>query len=216
MRLRETTRQIVAGGASSVAFVTLFSASHFALWISGLLTAAVYGATILVIERKKESIEIEVDAGLSQADVDQAVTFCRESARTLHQLSGEVMRDQELSKIFLELARFTNLIADNYEKDPQDLRHSRGFVDHHLPKLVKASRTYVELSKVIGTAETRQRLSEIRPQFAEYVPRVEAIYNACLLNDFDGLALETASLQTIMKSEEAPTRQSTVRRRNNA
>lgn len=204
MRLRETQRQIVAGGAAAAVYLVLNLSADFQWYIDAILAVAVYGGCLLFIERQKESVEISIDSGLTQADVEAAVRICKESAVALNELAQLLSRsDPELAGIFQEIARLTRLIAENYVKDPLDLKHSRGFVDHHLPGIIKAARSYVDLRGATADSIAASReLAGIRPWFLESVPRVQSIYEACLANDFDQLRMGTRALSAIMQSEQ--------------
>ena len=199
--LKEAPRQIVAGLAASAVFVGLYVGASLVLWLALALSVAVYAGLLIAIPRKKDDEEIELDAGVTQADVKAAVAKCQRAARELRRLSQEPRLADTMHDALRHLAELTEQIADSYTKDARDLRHSRGFVDHHIDQLVEISQTYVSIRRQALTRDAENRLSTIRDAITSYVPQVEAIYHACLENDFKRLELNTQALSAIMQVE---------------
>lgn len=203
--MKEMPRQILAGVTASAAFLSIFSVAKLVWWLALILAALVYAGVILLVPRKKEDHEIEVDIGVTRADLNAALDKCARAVRELQELSKEPKLKYVMADTLRKLAELTRQIAENYTSDPRDLRHSRGFVDHHLDKLMEIVRTYVTLRRQTLTPEAEERLEDIRKSVLEYVPHFEAIYNACLENDFLQLETATKALEQIMKIE-APVR----------
>jgi chemotaxis regulatin CheY-phosphate phosphatase CheZ len=199
--MRELIRQLLAGGLASVAFLGLFFGANLVWWLALLLTGLVFGGVLLLFPRMRLADQVEVADGVTQADLNQAVRMCHEAAAELELLSREEKLSREISDAFRRLAEIVNDIAADYRRDPRDIRHSRSFTDHHLQAVREIAQGYVHLSRARLNVDADRRLREIRARILGYVESFDAVYHACLANDFRQLEISTAALDQIMKVE---------------
>jgi uncharacterized membrane protein YccC len=199
IKLKETTRQLLAGISASGVFALVYIL--FALkWLPALgIAFAVYIAIMLLIERAPEDSEVYIYENLTQHDLDKAVATCRQAAKKLQQVSKINHMEKETAESLEKLSQLVNHIADNYQEDPRDLKHSLSFVKHYLPRLNTIVDNFENLSGKALTPESQQRLSKIGHNIQGYVPHFQSIYDACLENDFKKLELETDVLGDVMK-----------------
>lgn len=199
LKLKELWRQILAGLLAASAFSLSYLGLSLVWWVALLIGLAVYAAALLLIERAPEANEVYVHANLTQADLNNAVQQCQQAATELQQASQTAHIDSETAHALTEMAQIISEIGRNYAEDPLDLKHSRSFISHYLPKILTVVRDYVSLSERSVTATSQQRLKEVGKAIQAYLPHVQTIHNACLANDFERLELETAVLGDILR-----------------
>ncbi len=197
--MNELVRQLTAGAAASAVFLAGFLGAALVWWLALGLAAGVYAGVVLLVPRKREAHEIEVTAGVTRAELDHAIGLCRGAAAELTKLSESPAIRAEMAESFRRLADIVAAIGEDFQADPRDLRHSRGFVDHHLGALLEIARTYAKLRAARLDAAGEQRLSAARARILGYVDRFDAIYQACLANDFQKLETSTAALDQILE-----------------
>jgi hypothetical protein len=199
--MREMTRQLIAGGLASSIFLGLFFGANLVWWLPLLLSAVAFVGVLLVLPKYRGADQIEVADGITQAELDQAVRMCREAAEELEALSQETKLSREIAGAFRRLAEIVSDISENYLRDPRDIRYSRGLTDHHLGAVLEIARRYVQLRQARLNEDADRRLGDVRARILGYVEQFDAIYHACLANDFRQLEVSTAALDQIMKIE---------------
>lgn len=204
MQLYGSTRSMIATITAVVIFVLtylcLFNGwigAPKVLWLSALaaalLSALAYIGVTLCIDRIKEADEIEVDQGVTQADVNAAVQHCLKSAARLDEIARSKQLDPTVANAFRELATLTRAIADNFKEDPEDLRLGRKLLGSFLPRLLTVSESYVGLA-MRATGRDARRLETIREEIFKFVGHFENFKTACLVNDFSRLEIEAKQL----------------------
>ena len=204
--MKEIGRQLIAGAGASVAFLGLYLGASLVWWAALLPALAVYVGAVLLIPRAKEAHEIEIGDGLTKADLERAVRQCRDAAAELRSLAADPKLSEAMAGTLQTLARIVDEIGDNFWKDPRDMVSARGLTDHHLGAVLEVARAYVDLrrSPLLGP-EAEARLDRARTAIEGYVGHFQAIYDACLANDFQKLEVSTAALSQILQVE-APVR----------
>ena len=199
--MRELTRQLVAGGLASAIFLGLFFGANLVWWVPLLLSAVAFVGALLALPKLRSADQIEVADGITQAELDQAINMCREVAEELRVLSREAKLSREIADAFQRLAEIVSDIAEDFLRDPRDIRYSRGLIDHQLGAVREIARRYVQLRKARLNEDGDRRLGDVRARILGYVEQFDAIYQACLANDFHQLEVSTAALDQIMKVE---------------
>lgn len=202
LRLKELWRQLLAGffAAGAFGFVYLFLSLQ---WLPAIAIAlAVYIALLLLIERAPEDSEVLLHQHLNKNDLQKAVDYCRMAAKKLGKVSRVKSIDTETATAMQQLAQLVERIADNFQDDPRDLKHSIPLLKHYLPKLLDIAQDFEQLSKKLASTQQQQRLKKIATRIQSYVPHFQAIYDACLENDFKRLELESDVLGDVMKIQQ--------------
>ena len=199
--MRDLIRQLVAGGLASALFLGLFFGANLVWWVPLLLSTVAFVGLLLVLPKFRSADQIEVADGITQAELDQAVRMCREAAAEFKALSQEPKLSREITDAFHRLAEIVSDIAENYLRDPRDIRYSRGFTDHHVGAVREIARGYTQLRQARLNEDADRRLGDVRARILGYVEQFDAIYHACLVNDFRQLEVSTAALDQIMKVE---------------
>lgn len=199
LKLKELWRQLLAGLLASGGFMAAYLGANLIWWAALLIGVAVYIAALLLIERAPEDEEVFVHANLTQADVNAAVEQCKQAAQALRKASRTNRIDADTATALERMAQLVDEIAVNYGQDPRDLKHSRSFVNNHLPKMMDAVNNYVSLSERTVSEQSQTRLLHVGAKLQGYVPHLQIIHDACLENDFEKLELETSVLGDVMK-----------------
>lgn len=199
LKLKELWRQIVAGMLAALGFTAIYLGFGLVWWAALLAGLAVYVASLLLIDRAPEDSEVYVYANLTQEDINAAARQCTLAAKELRAASKANRIDANTAVALERMAQLVEEIGRNYQQDARDLKHSRNFTYHYLPKILELVKDYVALSDRTITDSARQRLQQVGSVIRGYLPNVQTIHDACLENDFEKLELETAVLGDVMK-----------------
>lgn len=191
IKLDETYRQLLAGSAAAGMFVTAYFAQQFNLWVALGAAIGVFVAILLVIERRPPATERQLADGVSEAELSAALTAITEAVRRLRLLEDRAA-PSDLG-IFAQMADVLERIGAHHREDPRDLRHTRRFLRHDLPRMVETSEAYVELATRAGPG-SEERLQRLGARLRSFTPALEKIDRACLENDFMALEVETEVL----------------------
>ena len=203
--MKESMRQLLAGVLASVFFVGLYVGASLVWWAALLASVAVFAGTLLLVPKARDPNAVEVAPGVTKGELDAALRQCAEAGRELAELSKAPHLSREMASALSRLSRIVTDIGDDFAKDPEDIRHARGLTDHHLKAVIEVARAYVDLRKASLNDAGRRKLDEIRAVVTGYVDQFDAIYQACLANDFQRLEVATDALAQILKLE-APNR----------
>ncbi|MGB0749152.1 MAG: 5-bromo-4-chloroindolyl phosphate hydrolysis family protein [Magnetospiraceae bacterium] len=201
----EGLRQLIAGVAASALFLGGFFGLSLVWWVPLLLAVGAYVGVLLVVPKAKAPHEIEVSDGITKAEVDRAVQHCERAAAELRDLATEPKISEKMADTFEHMAKIIHEIGENFQSDPRDMVHARSLTDHHLDAMLDVARTYVSLRKATLNETAQARLDKVRDVILGYVEHFDAIYNACLANDFQRLEVATTALDQILKMETPPT-----------
>lgn len=199
LKLKELWRQIVAGMLAALGFSVVYLGFSLVWWVALLAGMAVHVASLLLIERAPEDSEVYVYANLTQEDINAAVRQCTLAAKELRSASKANRIDANTAVALERMAQLVEEIGRNYQQDARDLKHSRNFTNHYLPKILELVKDYVALSDRTVTDSAQQRLQQVGSVIRGYLPNVQTIHDACLENDFEKLELETSVLGDVMK-----------------
>lgn len=186
--LPETLRQLFAGLAAAGAFLALFFGMGLVAWAAGIGALLVFVAALLIIERRKPAAERMLVDGVSEADLAAALQAFQASADRLRVLEAAAPSAER--GVFESMATVLERIRAHHQQDPRDLKHTRRFLRHDLPRLVESAEGYVELAGRSGPGEAA-RLQTLGERIRGYGPALEKIERACLDNDFMRLDVET-------------------------
>lgn len=196
MTLSETLRQVVAGLIAASVFAFAYFGLSLATWFSAGAALLGFIAALLLIRRAPPSSERMVAEGVSAQDLDIALRAMRDASGRLHRLTDRSPRGD--GDVFRRLGDLLERIGLHHERDPGDLRHTRRFLRHDLPRIVETAEAYVELAARSGAA-SEARLSQLSAMIDGFVPALERIDQACLENDFVALEVEAEVLSEQLK-----------------
>ncbi len=191
MRLADGPRQILAGVVSAGAFLALFFGLNLVWWLALVLAALVYGAVLLIVQRKPDLSEIAVGMGASEADLHKAGLIMDEAAARLDATQQNLPATD--ADVVEQLALHVRSIRTQVVSDPQDYRRARRFISSYLGHMVETVERYADLNaKSRGRHE--ERLRPLSDQIKSYLPALEQIDTACLENDFAALESQMKAL----------------------
>jgi 5-bromo-4-chloroindolyl phosphate hydrolysis protein len=206
LKLKELWRQIVAGILAALVFTLAYLGLNLVWWAALLIGLAIYVAALLLIERAPEDSEVYVYANLTQADINAAVKHCQQAAEELRAASKANRIDANTAIALESMAQLVEEIGRNYRQDARDLKHSRNFTNHYLPKIQELVKDYVGLSERTVSEHSQERLMQVGSTIRGYLPHLQTIHEACLENDFEKLELETSVLGDVMRLANPTTR----------
>ena len=190
--LPDPLRHLAAGLAAAAAYLILFFSLSLVLWaaIAGALT--VYAATLLLVRRRPPPAERMLAEDVSEADLNIAVAALIKASDAIEALEDRDPPARDRG-IFRRMAAALRRIARHHQQDPRDLRHTRRFLRHDLPRMVETAEAYVDLAGRAGGAEAA-RLSDLSKRIHGFAPVLDRIERACLENDFMRLEVEAEVL----------------------
>ncbi|MEL6523461.1 MAG: 5-bromo-4-chloroindolyl phosphate hydrolysis family protein [Pseudomonadota bacterium] len=191
MDLPDGPRQIVAALLGSFTFVGLFFGLSLIWWLSLVLALAVYGASLLLIQRRRLLSEVKLTSRVSAADVQLADNAIRDAqSRLTSAMERAPEPDQNnLSDMIGDLS----VIRENIVDDPEDLRVARSFINVQLPEIVRAVETYVKLADR-ATPETQHRITDLGTRIRDFSVPIRRIRTASVENDLHALDVEVSTL----------------------
>lgn len=199
LKLKELWRQVVAGVFAALVFSVVYLGLGLVWWAALLAGFAVYAASLLLIERAPEDSEVYVFANITQSDINTAARQCQDAAEQLRKASKAKRLDADTATALGRMAQLVDDIGANYRVDARDLKYSRNFTNHYLPKILELVTDYVALSERATSGPSQERLHQVGGAIRGYLPNLQTIHDACLENDFEKLELETAVLGDVMK-----------------
>lgn len=189
--LPDPLRHLAAGAAAAAAFLTLFFGLLLHALAAGVGALAVYGAMLLIIQRRPPPAERMLTDDVSEADLSEAVALMTRAADALESLGPRApARDRALLDA---LAASLRRIAEHHRQDPRDLKHTRRFLRHDLGRIVETAAAYVDLAGRAAPADA-PRLEALSTLIHGFAPAFERIERACLENDFMRLEVEAEVL----------------------
>ncbi len=197
MQLPESGRQIVAGGAGAVAFLGAFLGLNLVWWIALIAAGAVFGAMLLIIQRKPRSTEELVTDGVSRAELTGAINAITDASKKMRALALSSNGADKAE--FQKMAGLFEAIRGHHIRDPRDYRHTRRFIRHDLPRIVDTAERYVDLDKR-ASGENRERVKVLGDRIRSFTPVLEKIDQACLENDFMALEIQVEVLGDQLES----------------
>lgn len=191
MRLSDGTRQIVAALLASAAFLAIFFGLRLVWWLALAMAVLVYGASLLLIGRRRPLEEIRLASRVSAADVAAAAEALDDARTRLERAAPQAPKADRAP--ISQMAEDVAVIRQNVIEDPDDYRAARMFISVYLPKIVQSVETYTRLSDQ-ATGANAERVSRLGAQIRGFVPVVDRIRAACIENDLSSLELEVSVL----------------------
>lgn len=191
LELEETLRQIVAGLVGSAVFLLAFFQLELALWAAAALALLGYLAFLVAVARRAAPEARMAAPDVSEQELRQARALLADSAERLRRVGLGASRVDGAT--FAKMAEILDRIEAHHAADPGDVRHTRRFLRHDLPRLVDTVETYAALS-ARADAGSADRIAELSRRIAAMTPALERIDQACLENDFLRLEVETEVL----------------------
>ncbi|MEO1331388.1 MAG: 5-bromo-4-chloroindolyl phosphate hydrolysis family protein [Pseudomonadota bacterium] len=197
MHLPETARQLLAGAAAALAFLAAFFGLSLIAPVAVGAALIVYVALLLLVRRTPPPDAVILADGVSEADLSAALEAIETAADRLR--AADARAPASDAGLFARMAEILRRIRGHHARDPKDLRHTKRFLRHDLPRLVETSEAYVDLANRAGPSEA-DRLAQLSTRIGGFVPALERIEQACLENDFHKLDVETDVLSRQLQS----------------
>jgi len=193
-------RREIVGGVVGLGLFAGAAVASFPLGIAAAAGALGYIGGWLFTPRKKESHEILLDGGVSQAQLDDYVARLRKSAAELATLEVRIV-EAGMRKRVDDLRVMTMRIAETVLKDPRDIRNEPSLPMWSEEIVVRIS-TYAELAA--ATTETRRgsrQLDDCRTMVERAVAAFEQIHHDMLDADMTELSAGSRALREILETK---------------
>ena len=191
MALTETFRQVLAGLTAAGVFLTAYFGLSLTVLVSVVFALLAFVAVLLLVRRAAPPAERVLADGVTAGDLDTALLALSTAAGRLRGLEDRAPAGDR--GVFGAMADILERIRAHHAHDPRDLRHTRRFLRHDLPRLVETSETYVDLAARSGVGAS-DRLAQLSQLIRSFSPALEKIDQACLENDFMKLEVEAEVL----------------------
>ncbi|MBM7069726.1 5-bromo-4-chloroindolyl phosphate hydrolysis family protein [Actibacterium sp. 188UL27-1] len=196
MALTDPLRQILAGCASAVIFLTLYFGLTLVWWAAFGLALVSYLALLLLLPRKPLDDEIVLSGTTTQADLSEAARIMDNAA---YRLLNAVLRIPEEERGTVEaIIDHVRSIRQQVSIDVEDYRRARRFITSYLGNMVDAVESYADLSEK-SRGQHSERLAPLAERINSFVPALQKIDAACLENDFLALESQMEALDFQMK-----------------
>lgn len=187
MTLPETARQLLAGAAAALAFLALFFGLSLIAPVAIGFALAVYAAILLLVRRTPPPETVMLSDGVTEADLATALAALDQAVGRLRAAASAAPTAE--AGVFERMAAVLLRIRAHHERDPRDLRHTRRFLRHDLPRIVDTVENFVDLAARAGPGDAA-RLAPLSERIRGFTPALERIDQACLDNDFHALEVE--------------------------
>lgn len=184
--------------------------TSYNMTVSFLMSCLVAGLLLWALPRKKESNEIVLAEGVTQADLDSAVETCRQAGRQFMELSTQI-EVPAMSTMVTQIGDSCLNIADNFIQDPKDLLMAKDFI-YHLNRAVVLIAGYTQQCKQSHLSDdertvlqqTEEQIAYIRDAFQTHLRNFRA-------DNIRELSISGKALSDILRLE-VPI--NTIKRRN--
>lgn len=191
MTLSPIRRQVLAGLAGAIVFLGLYFGVALAWWAALFAGLAVYTAIMLLIETPPAAQALEGLDTQNEEELRAAINLLTDAASRLRRAALKARGPEK--QTFKRMAELIEAIRGHHLADERDFRHTRGFINITLDRMVGSVEGFVDLDgKARG--ENRQRLDTLRERIEGFVPVLERVDQACLENDFLALEVEVEVL----------------------
>lgn len=158
----------------------LWFGTEFNMTVSFLSACVVAALLLWVLPRKKEAHEIMLADGVTQADLDATVAACRQAGQRLQGLATD-MPKPDVREMVAQVGDSCVHIADNFIRDPKDLRQTKDFI-YHLGRSVQlienyahhAGQRHLSADEEAVLRQTEEQIALIREAFHTHLRNFRA------------------------------------------
>lgn len=196
----EVYRQILSAtvGAAFLAGLSLWS--DFVFWFNILVSAGMGLGAYFTIPGKKDPAKIELAPGITQADLNLAVSRLSEYERELEALSNKCGK-RKISLLVREMGATLGNLSEFFQKNPDNLSNADMFVNHFAKKSADLVSQYVRLSDMYtGDGETDE-LGPVEETIRKSHASFKDFHRRCLRNELADLEVSAETLTAIAEME---------------
>jgi len=202
--MTRTSREITKGAISGAGILIAMIALNMPIGLAVLIGAAMYAGLALFLPQQAVDAEISAAPGLSDAERNQFLQACRQSATDLAQLSGQIA-DRGFRDNVQKLARVAAGLTDYFEKKPESILLA-GAVPQNLARIGGMLRQYIAIRKYEAAGHTAE---EAIRRVEEIVTRAqgsfEGMFQQLVENDVAALEASARTLAILMDVDTSPT-----------
>ncbi len=204
LSLRGDSKAMLGALVGAATGLGAYFLTDYVWWLDAALGAAGTVLVFILVPRRKEDAEIEVAAGISLAQLKDAVARTRGSGQELLDLAPRVP-DAKLGKAVASIGRTLIAIAQNFEAKPGDIRRAYDFLDYHLRRGCEIVKDYAKLA---GAPEITPREQARLERFGTVIEELQILFQDHLESirsaDFERLQQAGEAMQLIAMKLERP------------
>jgi hypothetical protein len=202
--LRGDSKAMLGAAVGAAAGLGAYFATSYVWWLDAAMGAAATLLVFILVPRRKEDAEIEVAAGISLAQLKDAVARTRGSGQELLNLAPRIP-DAKLGMAVAGIGRTLIAIAQNFEQQPEVIRRAYDLLDYHLRRGCEIVKDYAKLA---GAPEITPREQQRLAQFGTVIEELQTLFQDHLESirsaDFERLQQAGEAMQVIAMKLERP------------
>ena len=198
--MKKIVMEITYGLCAGIVFLIFYLILDISLIFSIIIALLVYIGMNLLFTSGKKTLIVE-NTNLTIEEFKKIIKDGKEKIEKLKGIGREI-KNKDVSISIEKICKVMDAIFDNFEKNPNDIKLARKFLDYYLDTVKRIVELYYELSgKEVYTDKER----EILEKAEGILNQIETIFQKQLgkLQEGDYLDLETELevLETTMKME---------------
>lgn len=198
--MKKIVMEITYGLCAGIVFLIFYLILDISLIFSIIIALLVYIGMNLLFTSGKKTLIVE-NTNLTIEEFERIIKDGKEKIEKIRDIGREI-KNKDVSISIEKICKVMDAIFDNFEKNPNDIKLARKFLDYYLDTVKRIVELYYELSgKEVYTDKER----EILEKAEGILNQIETIFQKQLgkLQEGDYLDLETELevLETTMKME---------------
>ena len=198
--MKKIVMEITYGLCAGIVFLIFYLILDISLIFSIIIALLVYIGMNLLFTSGKKTLIVE-NTNLTIEEFKKIIKDGKEKIEKIKGIGREI-KNKDVSISIEKICKVMDAIFDNFEKNPNDIKLARKFLDYYLDTVKRIVELYYELSgKEVYTDKER----EILEKAEGILNQIETIFQKQLgkLQEGDYLDLETELevLETTMKME---------------
>lgn len=198
--MNELGRQILSALAAAILLAVFSMTTDYRFGFVVIMAAGVGLGTYFTIPRRKSPEEIELAPGITQADLDHAVSVMDDSIARFEQLK-RACRGEDVGRSLEDILDTLKIIRENFKQDPRDLSNAGQFLNEYLGRAHDIVEQYNRLSRHPGSGVIGERLRDFEQTIERIRIGFRDFYNQCLQNDVVDLEVNSETLKSLMDME---------------
>jgi len=198
--MNEPGRQILSALAGAILLAVLSMTTDYRFGFVVMMAAGVGLGTYFSIPRRTTPDEIELAPGVTQADLDHALSVMDDYINRFRKLKQGCGVDR-VGRILGDILDTMQIIRENFTQDPRDLSNADPFLNEYLGRAHDIVEQYNRLSRHKGEEILTEQLRGSEETIARIRTGFRDFYNQCLQNDVVDLEVNSETLKSLMEMD---------------
>ena len=198
--VRKTAMGITYGLGAGAAFLVFYLLLDRSLVFSLIMALLAFGGLNLLFAPAKKTLIIQNNT-IPAGEFEKTIKDGKEKIRRIRD-TGKAIKNEEARLSIEKICRVMDDIFDNFEKNPDDIRLARKFLDYYLDTVKRIVELYADLSgKEIYTGKEREVLAKAEKVLGQIEDTFHQQLGKLQEGDYLDLETELEVLETTMKME---------------